>query len=94
MPTLTCLELVQASFRHLPPALTLLSSLTRLNLTHNTPLQLSQECLEVLKQLPRLDTLELSKGSVDSAVWSVATFRVLSNISTVLPNLKVELCFP
>jgi len=78
------------SFSHTPLALTELSGLERLNMSDNALLQLSKECLGSLISLPRLSTLELRKGLLNSTVWSVAFIIEISDISKELLSLLIS----
>ena len=93
-PQLTYLDLSGNGFKKIPSAITKLTNLRSLILA-DTPLQLGKSCLETMKVLTHLQTLDLRKGiSSDSRKldhdWNAESLELLWKVDEQLPELIVH----
>ncbi len=88
---LTKLDLSGCGISHLPEALTNLSGLRVLNVSRTPPLQLSDACVGVVRQLRHLRKLVLMDQPSELPGWASAAHRPMQGLRAELPDLIVQL---
>jgi hypothetical protein len=91
MPNLTSLDLGSNTLQTIPHFLTQLSCLELLDLSLNIGLQLDQQSVALLKEMPQLRALDISQQNDDAANWTLATFKAINCIRAEMPGLQLIL---